>query len=55
MPEEELVLQFTEERSLITLGWVSSLHLLHILLIIDYQGYFFPVDTHAALQSCELY
>ena len=27
MLEEELVLQFTEERSLITLGWVSSLHL----------------------------
>lgn len=26
MLEEELVLQFTEERSLITLGWVSSLH-----------------------------
>ena len=25
MDEEELVLQFTEERSLITLGWVRSL------------------------------
>ena len=28
MLEEELVLQFTEERSLITLGWVSSLDVL---------------------------
>ena len=28
MLEEELVLQFTEERNLITLGWVSSLHVL---------------------------
>ena len=35
MLEEELVLQFTEERSLITLGWVSSLHLF-IFLVIDY-------------------
>src|SRR5271168_2616759 len=26
MLEEELVLQFTEERSLITLGWVSLFH-----------------------------
>jgi len=26
MDEEELVLQFTEERSLITLGWVRNLH-----------------------------
>ena len=45
MLEEELVLQFTEERSLITLGWVSLLHLC-ILLIIDYP--LFPVDTHAS-------
>lgn len=29
MLEEELVLQFTEERSLITLGWVSSLHFVY--------------------------
>ena len=37
MLEEELVLQFTEERSLITLGWVSLFYiLLYILLITDF-------------------
>jgi hypothetical protein len=34
MDEEELVLQFTEERSLITLGWVS-----HFLLPYAKKGY----------------
>ena len=47
MLEEELVLQFTEERSLITLGWVS---LLHLIILFDYNQVilFFFVDTHAS-------
>ena len=46
MLEEELVLEFTEERSLITLGWVSFF-LLFFLLFCCNQFYFF-VDTHAS-------
>lgn len=43
MLEEELVLQFTEERSLITLGWVSSLYV-SLLKVLNY----FFIDTHAS-------
>lgn len=35
MDEEELVLQFTEERQLITLGWVSSLFSLIVCSIVE--------------------
>ena len=36
MLEEELVFQFTEERSLITLGWVSCITFVVFLFEIDY-------------------
>ena len=45
MDEEELVLQFTEERSLITLGWVRPSKLLGWLGMFT----FCPIDTHASL------
>jgi len=43
MDEEELVLQFTEERSLITLGWVcwSAIHYLNSMVITEHG-----IDTH---------
>ena len=46
MLEEELVLEFTEERSLITLGWVSffSSFFFYIFVV----TVFFSVDTHAS-------
>jgi STAM-binding protein len=46
MLEEELVLQFTEERSLITLGWVSFLFFSSVT-IYKLSSFFF-VDTYAS-------
>ena len=47
MLEEELVLQFTEERSLITLGWVSVISSSFFDITAN-QAFFFLVDTHSS-------
>lgn len=54
MDEEELVMQFTEERSLITLGWVR----LHVFTVWIWarcsSGRYYQIHTHPT-QSCELF
>ena len=49
MDEEELVMQFTEERSLITLGWVSCFLVFVLLGLLLADGSLGFVDTHAPI------
>ncbi len=53
MDEEELVMQFTEERSLITLGWVRRHHWRWIRARSS-SGRYCQIHTHPT-QSCELF